>query len=111
MDNARFHHNPAFRQLVAQHGHAIEFLPPYSPWLNIAERVFAKIKPIVSRSDLQRHQGLVNLISDTLATVMPNDCAGWLRETTRWLVVAEAGHPLGQDHDAASAIARFGLGL
>ncbi|SPO19660.1 uncharacterized protein UTRI_10004 [Ustilago trichophora] len=109
MDNARFHHNHGFLDLVRDHGHTVEFLPPYSPWLNIAKNVFSKIKPIVSRQQLTEHSGLVNLISNTLSTVTGDNCRGWIREATRWLVVAEAGHPLGHDHDAAAAIDRFGL--
>ncbi|SPO25502.1 uncharacterized protein UTRI_10112 [Ustilago trichophora] len=109
MDNARFHHNPAFLNVVAQHGHRVEFLPPYSPWLNIAENVFGKIKPVVTRQELTDHGSLVNIIEHTLQTVTPADCDGWIREATRWLVVAEAGHPLGHDHDAATSIQRFNL--
>ncbi|SPO27759.1 uncharacterized protein UTRI_10169 [Ustilago trichophora] len=109
MDNAHFHHNRGFLDLVAEHGHQVDFLPPYSPWLNIAENVFAKVKPVVTRQELVNHNGLVNVINATINTVTAEDCNGWIHEATCWLAVAEAGHPLGRDHDAATAIQRFNV--
>ena len=109
MDNVRFHHNRAFLDAVEAHGHQVDFLPPYSPWLNIAENVFGKVKPVVTRQELQDHNGLVNVIENTLRTVTADHCTGWIAEATRWLAVAEAGHPLGRDHDAATAIQHLGI--
>ncbi len=34
MDNAAFHKRPDIQDLLAQHGHQILWLPPYSPDLN-----------------------------------------------------------------------------
>lgn len=109
MDNVRFHHNRAFLDAVEAHGHQVDFLPPYSPWLNIAENVFGKVKPVVTRQELLDHNGLVNVIESTLNTITTDHCTGWIAEATRWLAVAEAGHALGRDHNATTAIQRLGV--
>ncbi|SPO27783.1 uncharacterized protein UTRI_04188 [Ustilago trichophora] len=109
MDNARFHHTGEVQEAVEQAGHRLCFLPPYSPWFNISEWVFSKIKPVVSCKELCDHNGLTNVIDSMLSTITANDCAGWLRETARWMIVAEHGHPLGPEHNASAALARHGL--
>ncbi|SPO29349.1 uncharacterized protein UTRI_06298 [Ustilago trichophora] len=106
MDNARFP-TCGFLALVAEHGHQVDFLPSYSPWLNIAENVFAKVKPVVTHQELVNHNGLFNVINATINTV--TGCNGWIHKATCWLAVAEAGHPLGRDHNAATAIQRFNV--
>ncbi|TKY89231.1 hypothetical protein EX895_001762 [Sporisorium graminicola] len=109
MDNARCHHADHVEQAITAEGHHLKFLPPYTPWFNPTEKVFARIKPAVGRHELRTHNGLDNAITAQLEAIMPEDCKGWLRETKRWARVAQAGHPLNQDRDAAQALERFGL--
>ncbi|SPO29057.1 uncharacterized protein UTRI_05631 [Ustilago trichophora] len=109
LDNARFHHSPRVIQAVRDAGHRIQYLPPYSPWFNIAEKVFAKVKPFVSRQDLQDSDDIRAWIYTSLSTITPEMARGWIHETNRWMVVAEHGHPLGNDHDAEAALCRYGL--
>ena len=110
MDNVNFHHNAKFLEAVQQHGHCVEFLPPYSPWLNIAENIFSKVKPVVTQQELVSQAGLTNVLEDTLATITAEDAQGWIQEATRWLSVAEEGVPLGHDHDASTALRRLRFG-
>ena len=44
MDNAAFHKTATTRELIAQAGHTLFFLPPYSPDFNPIEQDFATIK-------------------------------------------------------------------
>ncbi|SJX63641.1 related to transposase [Sporisorium reilianum f. sp. reilianum] len=109
LDNARPHHSAIVRQAIEGAGHRIQFLPPYSPWFNIAEKVFAKVKPFVSRQDLHEGDDIRSWIDTSLSTITPAHCRGWLHETNHWMMVAEAGHPLDSDHDAEAALRRHGL--
>ena len=51
MDNAAFHKSQKTRELIENHGHIIEFLPPYSPDLNPIEHKWAQAKSIRKKYD------------------------------------------------------------
>ncbi|MSO14618.1 hypothetical protein h2es_1386 [Rickettsiales endosymbiont of Trichoplax sp. H2] len=51
MDNAAFHKSQETKELIENHGHKIEFLPPYSPDLNPIEHKWAQAKAIRRRED------------------------------------------------------------
>ena len=51
MDNATFHKSHKTRKLIENNGHKIEFLPPYSPDLNLIERKWAQAKSIRRKYD------------------------------------------------------------
>lgn len=44
MDNATFHKSVELRKMIEEAGHALEYLPPYSPDLNPIERKWAQYK-------------------------------------------------------------------
>ena len=44
MDNATFHQSEKLKKLLAQNGHILLYLPPYSPDLNPIERKWAQVK-------------------------------------------------------------------
>lgn len=46
MDNAAFHKSAATLEKITKAGHALEFLPPYSPDLNPIEHKWAQVKAI-----------------------------------------------------------------
>ena len=46
MDNAAFHKSERTNQILGEHGHNIEFLPPYSPDLNPIECKWAQAKSV-----------------------------------------------------------------
>ena len=91
MDNARSHYAPEVVSIIQSAGHTIYFLPPYTPWFNIAEQVFAKVKPIVSREDLRIHTTLEAVTYHTLSTLTAENCERWLSETQHWITVAKHG--------------------
>ncbi|SPO20915.1 uncharacterized protein UTRI_00392 [Ustilago trichophora] len=109
LDNAPFHHSQRLIQTVHAQGHQIQYLPPYTPWFNIAKKVFAKVKPFVGRQELHEAEDIRSWIDASLATITPEMARGWIHETNRWMVVAEAGHPLSTDHDAETALRQHGL--
>ena len=54
------------------------FLPSYSPPdLNPIEEAFSKIKSIVRKVGARTREALVEAIGRALATVTPEDAAGW----------------------------------
>ncbi|CDR87088.1 uncharacterized protein SPSC_00008 [Sporisorium scitamineum] len=109
LDNAQCHKTEDVRAMITAAGHSVLYLPPYTPWFNICERVFSKIKPIVSCQELEDHETLEQVIYDQLSRITTQDCEGWIRESKRWRIITEHGHPLGADHDAQAALARHGL--
>jgi len=46
MDNATFHKREDMREAIANQGHTLEYLPPYSPDLNPIEKKWAQAKSI-----------------------------------------------------------------
>ena len=50
MDNAAFHKRQDIQDLLAQHGHQILWLPPYSPDLNPIEKMWAWVKAKMQKS-------------------------------------------------------------
>lgn len=44
LDNVRFHHSAQVKELAEQRGWTLLYTPPYSPWFNPIERVFALVK-------------------------------------------------------------------
>jgi transposase len=50
MDNASFHHAERIKQLCADAGVKLIYLPPYSPDLNPIEEFFAELKAFVKRN-------------------------------------------------------------
>jgi transposase len=50
MDNASFHHSERTRQMCADAGVKLMYLPPYSPDLNPIEEFFAELKAFIKRS-------------------------------------------------------------
>lgn len=60
-DNAAFHKSPKTRELIADQGARLLFLPPYSPDLNPIERDFAALK---KRREYQPDQSLDDLIKN-----------------------------------------------
>jgi len=46
MDNASFHKNTKIKSILEENGHALEYLPPYSPDLNPIEKKWAQAKKL-----------------------------------------------------------------
>jgi transposase len=64
LDNASFHKSAETRQLIADHGSQLDFLPTYSPELNPIEHTWAALKRYV-----KRFRANFNSLSETLAFI------------------------------------------
>ncbi|KII71215.1 hypothetical protein RF11_09239 [Thelohanellus kitauei] len=89
MDNVRFHHTENVKNTVESRGHDIIFLPPYSPQLNPIELLFSKWKSIV-KADMKIFisQDILQVIQRVCLQITPENCQGWIRESTRFVSMA-----------------------
>ena len=68
MDNAAFHKSLKTKEILAEHGHELEFLPPYSPDFNPIEHKWAQAKAIRRKHNCstlelcQKYSFLLNFI-------------------------------------------------
>ena len=56
MDNAAFHKSLKTKEILTQHGHELEFLPPYSPDLNEIEHKWGEAKSKRRKTQMSIHQ-------------------------------------------------------
>ena len=62
MDNMRSHHL---------------YLPPYSPNLNLIEKMWSKLKAFLRKEKIRIASELPSAISKGFLTIRPKDCIGW----------------------------------
>lgn len=56
LDGASFHKRYDIRKFIEEHGHAIQFLPPYSPDLNPIEKKWSQAKAIRRKTNCTPHE-------------------------------------------------------
>lgn len=81
MDNAGIHKTKAVVQAIKDRGHHPLFLPPYSPFLNPIEECWPKMKAVVRKTPLKKHESLASRIQEAAKTVTAKDCRGWIRHS------------------------------
>lgn len=64
--------NPRFKAI---------YLPPYSPFLNATEEVFAKMKSLVRSDRVFIQSTLLESVARAIAAITIEDCAGYVRHT------------------------------
>jgi len=79
MDNLPSHKSALIQQKLAKLGVQVEMLPPYSPDFNPIENMFSKVKAYLKKVMQTATAPLWQLIGDALATITPNDAAGFFR--------------------------------
>jgi transposase len=78
-DNLSAHTNAALRQLIAERGCEVRFLPPYSPDFNPIEHAFSKLKTALRRAEARTRETLEDAIAAGLDTITPSDAQAWFR--------------------------------
>jgi transposase len=80
LDNARIHHGPQLKEMVERAGHALLYLPPYSPDYNPIELVWSWLKNTVRilapRDDPDRKQA----IDDAHKILPPQNALAWFHK-------------------------------
>ena len=56
MDNATLHKNTHMLKMITNAGHIIEFLPPYSPDLNLIENKWSEKKAYIKKHNCSIEQ-------------------------------------------------------
>jgi transposase len=77
LDGLGAHRTQKVEELIEGSGADLVFLPSYSPDLNPIEEAFSKIKYLVRKVGARVREALVEAIGRALATVTPDDAAGW----------------------------------
>ena len=85
MDNVSFHRVEEIRQKIETRGHTIEFLPPYSPFLNPIEEVFSKWKGIVKQKNCLNEDQLIKSIRKASKKINKSNCIGYFQHMKQFL--------------------------
>jgi transposase len=78
-DNVAFHRSTRARDIIISGGHHLDFLAPYSPFLNPIENAFSKWKESVRRSNPRSEEELLRGIEQGFLSITPDDCASFSR--------------------------------
>jgi transposase len=93
LDNVCFHHCEVVRACVAQSGHILSFLPPYSPMLNPIESLFGKWKGLIRTQHVTfTRDSLLQSMASSRVEISMEDCQGWIRDMNRNIGLSLLGH-------------------
>ena len=81
MDNLRSYHIQAVGELLHDAGIKLLYLPPYSPDLNLIEKLWSKVKSILRKLRVRTTDDLDAAIPFAFCQISPDDCAGWFRSS------------------------------
>jgi transposase len=84
LDKLGAHRTDRVRELIEGRGADLLFLPSYSPDMNPIEEAFSKIKHFVGKVGARVREELVATIARALASVTPEDAAGWFSHAGYW---------------------------
>ena len=84
LDGLGAHRTEKVKELIEARGADLVFVPSYSPDLNPIEEAFSKIKHLVRKVDARGREALVEAIGRALASVTPEDAAGWFAHAGYW---------------------------
>ncbi len=84
-DNVRFHHSDVVRQWFAAHDRMlVEYLPPYSPFLNPIEEYFSSWRWKVYDRHPHTQMALLVAMYAACDDITAESCRGWIRHSRRY---------------------------
>ncbi len=84
-DNVRFHHSDVVRQWFAAHDRMlVEYLPPYSPFLNPIEEFFSSWRWKVYDRHPHTQMALLVAMDAACDDITAESCRGWIRHSRRY---------------------------
>ena len=89
VDNARIHHYSGLEEVIVNLGLVLEYLPPYSPFLNPIENCFSKWKRFVIQGRAKNEIELKELIDDGFKVITEEDCNGFYRKMLKYIIKSE----------------------
>ncbi|KAI2667282.1 Insertion element IS630 uncharacterized 39 kDa protein [Labeo rohita] len=88
-DNVNFHRGPRIRTWFTTHPRMLmEFLPPYSPFLNPIEEFFSAWRWRVYEHQAQDQRALLHAMDAACEDITGDQCRGWLRHSRRFFLAA-----------------------
>lgn len=85
MDNVKFHKVEKVRTLFSQNGHRLEFLPPYSPFLNPIENMFSQLKSKIKELSPKNEDELYKSVEEGSLLISSNNCRNYFRNMRSYL--------------------------
>jgi transposase len=79
MDNLGSHKRPPPVAAIEGAGATVRFLPPYSPDLNLIEKMISKLKALLRKAKARTIDRLRDAIGEGLRTVSASDIACWFK--------------------------------
>ncbi|XP_019213039.2 uncharacterized protein LOC109201840 [Oreochromis niloticus] len=84
-DNVRFHHSHQVREWFAAHDRIlVEYLPPYSPFLNPIEEFFSAWRWKVYDRHPHEQMALLAAMDAACDDITAGSCRGWIRHSRRY---------------------------
>ncbi len=84
-DNVGFHHSDVVRQWFAAHDRMlVEYLPPYSPFLNPIEEFFSSWRWKVYDRHPHSQMALLVAMDAACDDITAESCRGWIRHSRRY---------------------------
>ncbi|CAG8702315.1 4957_t:CDS:1 [Cetraspora pellucida] len=84
MNNIHFHKSDIVKEIVEDTTHQILYLLSYSPFLNLIENCFSKIKNSIAKNHLRDRKIILSRMNDAFNIVTNEDCEGWIRYTSSY---------------------------
>lgn len=84
-DNVVFHHSPRVRDAIEKPGHTIQFLPPYSPFLNMIDNIFSQWKERVRGGNPKNEAELMQLIQESSQTITPDNTKAFFKHMLEYV--------------------------
>ena len=78
MDNLTAHKGERVRELIADKGCGLLYLPPYSPDFNPIEEAFAKLKALLRKAEARSREVLIEAMGRALEKLTARDARGFL---------------------------------
>jgi len=82
LDNASIHKHVDIIRVATTAGHTIRFLPPYSPFLNPIEEVWAQWKAIVRQNERTTEADLIKAVELAHTKITQQQCYRYYQHTT-----------------------------
>ncbi len=82
MDNLSSHKVKGVRELIANAGAEVLYLPPYSPDLNPIEKAWAKLKQLLRSAKARNKDVLDQAITNALPLLTADNAQAWFRFAT-----------------------------
>lgn len=100
-------HSHIVKQMIQESNHRALYVPKYTPWFNLCEWVFGKVKPYIGRQQLKNNTQTCGYVLEGINRVTRQNCQQWLNEVLHWMSVASQGRSLGVENDIADTLVQL----